>query len=283
MVLEELFKVKLVQHRRYLAFFFGFIYTFVGYLIAKVFFANAISVAMLFLCTLLLIPTLMKLLSIEERLERKEGVKHFFHNHKDIFETYLFTFLGVFVAYVALGFMIMGNPESFAHAFEFQLNFLNAQEGVTPAAITNFLENLNTPTAGHLFSLMASNLLVVFLCFLLSFLYGASAIFLIMLNASVFSTFVLLVAEYLTATVSRTILVMSLLLIHLIPEVSGFLLAAIAGGVLSKAFMKENVKSKAFKNVVKDATFMLLISCCLIILAAILEAYVTTALFHSFF
>jgi hypothetical protein len=72
-------------------------------------------------------------------------------------------------------------------------------------------------------------------------------------------------------------------LIHLIPEMAGFLLAAIAGGVISKAFAREKFKSLQFSNVAKDATMMLVISCGLIILAAALEVYVTSNLFASLF
>jgi uncharacterized membrane protein SpoIIM required for sporulation len=72
-------------------------------------------------------------------------------------------------------------------------------------------------------------------------------------------------------------------LIHLIPEISGFLLAAIAGGVVSKAILHEKKGSKGFKNVFKDATVLILIAVGLVLLAAVLEVFVTARLFQVFF
>ena len=72
-------------------------------------------------------------------------------------------------------------------------------------------------------------------------------------------------------------------LIHLLPEISGFLLAAIAGGVVSKALIREKRGTKAFKNVFKDATMLVLIAIGLVLLGAVLEVFVTVRLFQAFF
>ena len=72
--------------------------------------------------------------------------------------------------------------------------------------------------------------------------------------------------------------VISLFLIHLIPELSGFLLAAIAGGVVSRAIMSEKFGSQGFRNVTRDALVMLLLSAGLIVIAAFLEVFVSSQL-----
>ena len=81
-------------------FFFGF---FVGFFVATFFFKDNPSIPMLFLTTLLIVPSLIKLLTIEGSIERKDGLHHFFRNHIDVIEVYLFLFLGVFLGYFLLG------------------------------------------------------------------------------------------------------------------------------------------------------------------------------------
>ena len=69
----------------------------------------------------------------------------------------------------------------------------------------------------------------------------------------------------------------------MVPEVSGFLIAAIAGGVVSKAVLTEKKGSKAFRNVFKDATMLMLIAIGLVVLSVFLEFFVTAKLFQAFF
>jgi uncharacterized membrane protein SpoIIM required for sporulation len=283
MVLEDLFSAGWVRRRPYLAFVFGFFFTLISFLLSALFFKSTMSVAMIFLTTLLLIPTLIMLLRMEEKVERKYGLKNFFRNHKDIFEVYLFSFLGVFVAFVVIGLGMYSRPESYSQLFDFQNRFLEFRQGIDKGVIQSFVQGSIQPTISQVMGIFANNLLVVVICFVLSFFYGASAIFLIILNGSVFASFIVLVIKTISENVAHGIQAFLFLMIHLVPEVSGFLLAAIAGGVASKAVIVEKKGSKAFKNVFKDATMMLLIAIGLVLLSAVLEVFVTARLFQMFF
>lgn len=281
MVLEDLFKPSVVRHRPYLALGYGFFFTFIGFLISYLLLRSVISVATIFLTTLLLIPTMMKLLKMEERVVRKHGLKNFFSNHKDIFEVYLYSFLGVFIAFVILG-MIM-KEGSFSTLFDFQTRFLRLSDFVDAGTVQEFVKTSVMPTFWQAVDLFAHNLLVVVICFALSFFYGASAIFLIILNGSVFASFIVFVIRTLSQNALSGVQAFLFFMIHLLPEVSGFLLAAIAGGVVSKAISVEKIRSKAFRNVFKDATMLMLIAMGLVLLGTVLEVLVTTRLFQMFY
>jgi len=278
MVLENLLGSKLIERRPFFSFFLGLLFTFIGFIFAAVFFKEMISVAMLFLVTLLLVPALIKLINIEEKRERKEGLKNFVKDHRDIFEIYIFSFLGVFVGFLLLS--LYFSDSATGSLFDFQLNLLQNQ-GLNVELITEFMERPLQPSLIQVANVAGSNLLVNIICFLLSFFYGAGAIFLIIVNASVFSSFVSYIIQHLSQKFSMTLSIFGAFLVHMIPEISGFLLAAIAGGVISKAILAEKFGSKGFKNVVKDGTLLLLIACGLTILAAFLEVYVTTFLFKA--
>ncbi|PIN86910.1 hypothetical protein COV19_02790 [Candidatus Woesearchaeota archaeon CG10_big_fil_rev_8_21_14_0_10_44_13] len=278
MVLESI-KIGWIEKRPYISFFFGFIYVFIGYFIARFFFGN-VSIAMLFLATLLLVPSLIKLIEIEERRESFYGLRHFFKEHKDILEAYIFLFLGVFAGYVLLGYIV--DVDRFASIFQFQLDFLKNQQGLSKEVIERFFVSPLQPSLENVAGVLKSNIQVMLICFILSIFYGAGAVFLITLNASIFASFVVYVGHYLAQKVSQISLIVGLFMIHMVPEISGFLIAAIAGGVLSKAILREKWSSGHFKNVFKDALMLLVIACMLIVVAAFLEVYVTTYMFHRF-
>ncbi len=270
MVLEEI-KPEYVERRPYYAFLFGFAYVIIAYLTSFVFFPTTISVAILFLITLLLVPTVIRLMAIEERRERSDALQYFIRDHRDIFEIYIFLFLGVFV-----GFLILGLVVSLG-IFNYQMNFLEKQEGLSSELVKNRLSDGLKGDFKSFLGLLENNLFVAIVAFILSFFYGAGAMFLIVLNASIFSTFITFVINNVSNAVGK-ITIFGIFLVHMIPELAGFLFAAIAGGVVSKALLQERFGSERYMNVSKDSTFILLIAIILIILAAFLETYATTAL-----
>jgi uncharacterized membrane protein SpoIIM required for sporulation len=276
MVLETI-KLDWIKKRHYLCLFFGFAYTFIGYGIGTYIFDSSVSIAMLFLATLLLVPTLVKLIDEEEKIERKQGLKHFFRNHRDVGEAYLFLFLGVFLGYVVLGFTVHG----FNDIFSFQVNFLENQEGLNSEVIQGFYDKPLQPTLSNVWSILSNNLFIVLITFILSFVYGVGAVFLIVLNSSVFAAFVVYLSKEIATTVGDVTRIMGYFSIHLVPEIAGFLLAAIAGGVFSKAIMNEKFMSKSFRNVTRDALTVMGFAVLLIIIGAFLEVFVTTRLFYS--
>ncbi len=279
MVLESL-KIRWLEHRPYISLFFGFFYTFVGFLVAMLFFPGKVSVAMLFLTTLLLVPTLIKLVNIEETRESKDGFRRFITDHIDIIEIFIFMFIGVFLGYVVLGYF---DAPDFDRIFDYQIEFLKQREGLSSDLIENFLQSDLQPSLGHASAIIQNNLKVTGIFFLLSILYGAGAVFLVTLNASVFAVFIFYVANYLGKTISQFLLALGMFMIHLVPEIGGFLVAAIAGGVLSKAIIKEKFRSRRFKNVLRDSIMLLALAAALIIIGAFLEVYVTATLFHKVF
>ena len=274
-MLESL-RAKWLTHHPLIAFVIGAVYPVLGFAIAWLFFRNSPSVPMLFLISLLLMPSLMKVLHWEEKHERKFGLRHFFHNHSRIIEIYLFLFLGIFTSYLVLG-SISRIP-----VFEHQMNVLQDEQGLSIPGINAFLDSTFTPTTSQFLAVLESNLLTLLLLFGLSFFYGAGAIFLIVLNASVFAAFVLYVLDAI-AKIGTIWSVLGVFMIHTLPEITGFLLAAIAGGVVSQAIVHEKFRSQAFKNVVRDALVLVVIACAFIVVGAALEVYVTTQVFRGVF
>ncbi len=263
MVLERLLK----RNKVLFSILLGIIYTAISYFTSKIFFPDAISISMLFLISILLIPTIIKLISIEERKERSEGLRNFFKNHRRVIEVYFFMFLGAVAGYFILGAL---NVEGFDNLFSYQAHFLG-ERGATKIS-TDFLSQ---PAVERFTGILTNNLGVSLMFFVLSFFYGAGGVFLLVLNASIFSAFMVSVIDNFAKAAANIWTTVGAFAIYLLPELFGFLLAAFAGGVISKAILTEKVGSDQFRNVVRDATVLLVISFVIIIIAALLEVYVS--------
>ena len=268
MVLEQLFKASWLEHRPYYSFILGFLYTLIGYGTSIIFFGKHVSIAMLFLATLLIAPSLRRLITMEEAKDRRIGVKRFFYNHKEIFEVFIFLFLGIFTAYMILG----ATTGSFVTVFNYQVTFLE-ERGSIGAEVIEGLGTYNVASAPqHFTSLLTSNMLTVIIFFLLSIFYGIGSVFLGMLNASVFASFVVYLWRQADIKLAPLVAAFSL---HMIPEVVGFLIAAIAGAIVGKAIIVERFGTKEFRNITKEAVFMLILSFVIITIAAAIEAFAT--------
>ncbi len=74
---------------------------------------------------------------------------------------------------------------------------------------------------------------------------------------------------------------LGIMFFHLIPEVSGYLLAAISGGVLSRAFVREKIGGKNFKIVLRDSIKLLIGAIIFLIIAAFIENEISKEFFTS--
>ncbi len=278
MVFEQFIECKCIRNHKPYLFFLGFIYTFIAYIVSYFFFGSYdISIAVLFSLTILLLPSLQILINMEEKKDRK-WLPHFIKEHKDIFEMYLLLSLGIFFAYV-----IIGSFMSADSMFIFQQDYLNNHQGISETLFDDFLSSEYNPEFENFVALASQNILIVAICFILSLFYGAGAVFLAILNASVFATYIVTIMKYVGKTIPESLGIIGLFMIHLIPELSGFIIAAIAGSVASRALIKEKFMSRKFSNVMKNCTVLLLISICFIIVAALLETFVTSKLVHILF
>ncbi len=67
--------------------------------------------------------------------------------------------------------------------------------------------------------------------------------------------------------------------IHGVPEILAYFVAGMAGGIISVAVIKHDFSTRKFEHVVLDSADLILISIGLIVLAALLEVYITPAIF----
>src|SRR3989344_3809459 len=177
MVLEHVFPEDWLENKGRYAFILGVIYSIVGILIAGLLFPGDPALVAVAFTSLLLLPELYKIFSIEERqesMERGVSLRAIWRDDSDIVRVYIFLFLGILLVY-SIGTMLLPSFQS-NNLFREQLEIRFGQGFAGSATGTSFSGSL-------FFDLLGNNFLVLVACFILALLSGDGAIFLITWNA----------------------------------------------------------------------------------------------------
>jgi uncharacterized membrane protein SpoIIM required for sporulation len=116
-------------------------------------------------------------------------------------------------------------------------------------------------------------------CFIVALLAGDGAIFFVAWNASVWGTIFGITARNAAffsnaAPLKYFLLVFVIVLPHMLLEASSYILAAIAGGLISKGAIKEGVSGKLFSRVLRDNAFILVLALACLVAGALVESQV---------
>ena len=223
--------------------------------------------------SLLLLPELYKIFSIEERMERMEqrvGLKALWRDDIGVVRIYVFLFLGILLVY-SVGTMLM--PEMQANSlFREQLEIRFGQGFAGQAMGGIFSSSL-------FWDLLSNNFLVLLACFIMALLTGDGAIFLIVWNASVWGTIFGITAKGAGIFAGKHPfiffgLIMMVVFPHMMIEALSYFLAAISGSVISKDVILERFASERFFEVFGFNLYLLLFALIFLVLGALVETFV---------
>lgn len=287
MVLEQIFSAKWMEKKPAITFFLGFVYAELGLISALLIFPQDPSLIAIGFISILILPSLNHLLALEENEDTrttKFGLG-LFRAHFDIIEIYLFLFLGILLAYSLFAMLLP--PQAATHVFETQLDvYQNVRAGGaylagSAAALSGSAGGCVTQ-ACQFTSILFNNLKVLLVCILFSLVYGAGAILFLTWNASVWGAIFGFVANksHILATVSSYSHTIFAVLPHMITEALAYLVAAFAGGIISKAVIREQHDSERFARVFTDALIFFGISFLLVIVGAWMEVYLFPLLYR---
>jgi len=125
-------------------------------------------------------------------------------------------------------------------------------------------------------NIFANNIYVLIFTLVFSLIFGAGAIFILAWNASVISSAIGIFSKsnlaYLPLGVARY-------MIHGIPEIGAYFVGALAGGIISIAVIKHDVHSEKFWVILQDSLNLVILSVVLLFIAALVEVFITPAIF----
>jgi uncharacterized membrane protein SpoIIM required for sporulation len=265
-MLEQLFDLKSIKGNWINITLLGIVYTFIGTYSALLLFPNYVSIMSLSFTALLLIPSVGYLLQKEDNIIRKDSHLSFisiFRQHKDIVRLYILLFFGVFLAFLLIGFF--GSNEYVSQYFSAQMKVA----GISGQAVG---------TGADFFSIIANNLLVFAICFVLSLAYGAGSIIFIVWNASVWGIVFGYFLRQSAAEAGNIFLYLGKIFLpflpHMLTEAASYIIAAMMGGVIAKAVIRETHFSKNFYHVLKEGIVFASFGFLLVVFAAVLEVFV---------
>ncbi len=271
MVLEHIFPEDWLEKRAIYAFILGIGYSIVGILIAKTLFPQDPALVAVAFTSLLLLPELYKIFSIEERKERMETkvtLKALWRDDIGMIKIYLALFIGIVLVFSVATMMLPAFETN--NLFREQLE-IRLGQGFAGNAI------LGVQDSGLFWSILGNNFKVMIACFVMALLTGDGAIFLITWNASVWGTIFGWTAKAASEFSGQGVLslfgkIMVSVTPHMIIEAFAYILSAIAGEMISKDVLLEEFASDRFMEVFGFNLYMILFGLIALLVGAWWEA-----------
>lgn len=284
-MLELLIGPKKAERHPWEMFFYGLLYAFISIVLVNwIFSGDAVlskysGILIVTFTVMLSMPFMYYITKYEEKrdVEEKEGGFGILKEHTKALIAMLWMFLGFVVAfsfyYVAFSHQSFNAQIETFCLINRPTNYQNCVNQYTEgkSVATGFLS-----AKERLFSIFVNNIYVLIFTLVFSLIFGAGAIFVLAWNASVISAAIGIFSKQ---SLSQLPLGLARYMIHGIPEIASYFIAALAGGIISIAIVKKEFKGDKIWNVLQDSLNLIIIAVIILFIAAIIEVFVTPILF----
>lgn len=263
MVLESLFPAKKIYNKPLDMLILSFIVSLACIFCSYFIFPAYSGIIFTLLIAVAVSPLIYRVFRIEEDIEDAQAKgkinKTFWDRHDEVIKVFSMFFIGNVLAIFLVAVLL---PSSF-------VNVVFAQQFEEIAAIRSIGATGGAISGAFISMIIANNLKVMSFSFLLSFLFGAGALFILSWNASILAIYLAgflkegLFSEFFTQTVG--------IMPHAPIEIFAYFMSGIAGGMLSVGVIREKLNSKEFLFVFKDSFLMLFIAILAVVIGAFVE------------
>lgn len=254
MVFEHLFPESLLERKEWSAFVLAVIYSTISIVLARLLFpANSGIVSIVFV-SIFLIPYFETILAREERQEKQQRKRSFWlrlQDNSDAIRTYYFLFFGIYLTYMLYAFIAPHLGFNIGSVFREQLSLEGVRGGATFSLST-------------FFDIFLNNWWVLLAAFLIALIAGDGAIFFIAWNASAWGTIFGYRAFAAGVNTGESALLMLLIVVvitlpHVLLEGGAYILAALAGGVISDEIVEKSEDIQRFVLYFISAVFVYIV------------------------
>jgi len=293
MVLESLMKAKLAEKRPWDVFYLGILYASVAIFLSLWIFRDQTSLVMVFLTVMAAVPFMYRIIVYEEKKDNKYKTEsRLLKEHSKALIALMFLFLGMTVSFTAWYIFLPNNMvESVFNTQISTIKMINSK--VLSVSLNSHAINTSFADPSTVFTqIFNNNLKVLLFCIFFSFFFGAGAIFILTWNASVIAT---AIGTFIRNSLSETASLVGLpkvaayfhifsigflrYAIHGVPEILGYFIGALAGGIISVAVIKHDFGTQSFRRIIYDSLDLVLIAIFVLFIAAFLEVFVTPIFF----
>ena len=285
-MLESIINPKNLEKGEWKMFFIGIVYASLSILLVHFFFrgdpvlSKYSGMIVVIFCVMFSLPFMYYLIKKEEKEDEKiEGLFSVLKTHKSAIFSLMWLFIGFVIAF-SFWYMIL------------QSDFLfNAQ--IETFCMINSPGNINDCVSKYSFSqsklrvtgafaktsrflaILENNVYVMIFTLLFSLIFGAGAIFILAWNASVISAAI----GIFSGRIREIPLGLLRYMIHGFPEIAAYFVTALAGGIFGFGALKYGFRNRIFLKVVENVVILLFLSVVLLVVAALIEVYITPILF----
>ena len=285
-MLEMLINPKKAERRPWEMFFIGTFYASLAVLLVNwVFAQDAVlsqraGILVVLFTVLFSMPFTYYTIRLEEKkIAKTSGSWQLLKEHRHAIYAFMWLFLGFTIAF-AFWYSILPTTQSFREQIETYCminrpgNFDECvkQYGIKDATqITPFLTNTE-----RLFMIFTNNMYVLLFTLVFSLIFGAGVIFILAWNASVIGAAIGIFTDYQLSALPLGIL---RFFIHGVFEIGSYFVIALAGGMISVAVIRHETGTEKFWSVLQDSLNLIILSVIVLFVAALIEVFVTPALF----
>lgn len=276
MVLEQLVDLAMLEKRTWELGFFGFFWTIFSGALSLFLFPEFSSMLTVTFIVILTLPFVYKVISEEEHhYDEGWGEKSLLRAHAHTFSCFLWLFLGILVGYLA--WFTLAPQGVVDTLFQAQTSTISAINGPTGAIISQDI----------FWRIFWHNSRIMLVSILLAFFLGAGPIFILAWNASVIAAALgnLLINEVQMVIASggdlgwieamgAFLFPFYRYLLHGIPEILAYIIAGLAGGIISVSVIRHHFKKEHLYRSMADASTLLTLSVLLLLVAAFIEVKV---------
>lgn len=285
-MLETLINPKKGEKVPWKMFFIGIIYASLSLLLVHWFFSgdsnlsNASGILVVLFCLMFSFPFMYFIIKREEREDEEvEGIFSVWEAHKDAIYAFMWLFFGFVVAFSFWNIILQ---DSNLLNFQIQTYCQINSPGDVDLCVEKYSSgNLNITGNSingiRFLSIIENNVSVMIFTLIFSLIFGAGAIFILVWNASVISAAIGIFARYNVADIPLGIARYS---IHGLPEIAAYFITALAGGIFGVGLIRHGLKDEKFLKVVENVIVLIFISLVILIIAALLEVYITPLIFR---
>jgi stage II sporulation protein M len=226
------------------------------------------SLSIIFLTTISCLYVVQGAIRMEERKEKNYNTETWMlGQHRPLVMMVLALFLGFVVSFTLWSFFL---PETIgAQVFQLQQGSLEQIRSITGNAIS---------ASSSFIQILKNNLNVVLVSLVFALFFGAGAIYILVWNASIIG-YVIGAASQETFGLGAIPAVAVKYMLHGIPEMLAYILAAIAGGIMYFSLLRGDLtKENRTRRLIIDFLTLLLIAILLLLLAAAIEVFISSAI-----
>ncbi len=286
-MLELFINPKRAERQPWQMFFIGLFYASLSIVLAYIMFGSdpvlskGMGLLIVIFCVIFTMPFIYYTIKLEERknIEYDEQIK-LLKEHWNAIKVFLWLFLGFVVAF-SFWHMVLPHGQNILN-FQIQTycsinqhsnyeNCLKQYGLLETSGITG-----KVTSKERFLSIFVNNIKVMMLTLFLSLIFGAGAIFILAWNASVIAAAIGIFTKFQVASIP---IGLGRYMIHGIPEIAAYFVAALAGGILSLAVIRKDLNKDRFWNILQDSFNLLIIAIIIIFVSGIIEVFITPKLF----